>query len=564
MATLTHGRAQRPATLRRRARRSSTGSASPTCEAIEDGRRRPRHRLRLGTDGRAARGRRAVAGRWTAARRPSSFARDGYDAVFLDGEALRDEIKSPIYLGGFWDRDGCAMVDPARLAWGLRRVCLEAGVRLAEGTPVLDLERDGKRVRLRTPAASVSAARVALGTNAFPSLLKRLRLSVIPIYDYALMTEPLDAERRAAIGWRQRQGLGDAGNQFHYYRLTHDDRILWGGYDAVYYYGSRIDAALESRPDIFAKLAGHFFTTFPQLEGVRFTHAWGGVVDTCLRLCVVLRHGARRQGRLLAGLHGHGRGRVSFRGGDDARAPRRRRPDDRVCATCAPDRCPSRPSRCATPPSRARAARTTARTRAVSVAPGSVCSTASASASTPDAAARPVRLDSRREHTTLRCRRPSTTAPSSRSPATSSAAPCGSRASGVASSRPRRTRPETAPATPSAGARRATPSCSARPATSTSTSPTGCTSAPTSSARAREWGPRSSCGRSSPLDGLERMAERRGPVVRRRDGAVDPRLLCGGPARLTQALAIGRAQNGLPAWREPLVVLPRPGSVASR
>ena len=210
----------------------------------------------------------------------------GYDAVFLDGEELREEIESPIYLGGFWDRDGCAMVDPARLAWGLRRACLEAGVRIAEGTPVLDLERDGKRVRLRTPAASVSAARVALGTNAFPPLLKRLRLSIVPVYDYALMTEPLDARRRAAIGWPRRQGLADAGNQFHYYRLTRDDRILWGGYDAVYYYGSRIDAALDSRPEIFEKLAGHFFTTFPQLEGVRFTHAWGGVIDTCSRFCV--------------------------------------------------------------------------------------------------------------------------------------------------------------------------------------------------------------------------------------------------------------------------------------
>jgi glycine/D-amino acid oxidase-like deaminating enzyme len=210
----------------------------------------------------------------------------GYDAVFLDGDELRAEIKSPIYLGGFWDRDGCAMVDPARLAWGLRRACLEAGVRIAEGTPVLDLERDGRRVRLRTPAASVSAARVALGTNAFPPLLKRLRLSIVPVYDYALVTEPLDAARRAAIGWPRRQGLADAGNQFHYYRLTSDDRILWGGYDAVYYYGSRIDAALESRPDVFEKLAGHFFTTFPQLEGVRFTHAWGGVIDTCSRFCV--------------------------------------------------------------------------------------------------------------------------------------------------------------------------------------------------------------------------------------------------------------------------------------
>lgn len=65
-----------------------------------------------------------------------------------------------------------------------------------------------------------------------------------------------------------------------------------------------------------------------------------------------------------------------------------------------------------------------------------------------------------------------------------------------------------------------------------------------------------------PLVGVERMVERRGPVVLRRDGSVDPRLLCGGPARLTQALAIGRAENGLPAWREPLVVLPRPGASA--
>jgi DNA-3-methyladenine glycosylase len=66
-----------------------------------------------------------------------------------------------------------------------------------------------------------------------------------------------------------------------------------------------------------------------------------------------------------------------------------------------------------------------------------------------------------------------------------------------------------------------------------------------------------------PTAGLERMAERRGPVAHRADGTVDPRLLCSGPARLTQALAIGRAQNGLPAWREPLVVLPRPGLSAS-
>ena len=72
---------------------------------------------------------------------------------------------------------------------------------------------------------------------------------------------------------------------FHYYRLTEDRRILWGGWDAVYYRGRRIRAEYEDRPDLYAKLAGHFFTTFPQLEGLRFTHRWAGVIDTCSRFC---------------------------------------------------------------------------------------------------------------------------------------------------------------------------------------------------------------------------------------------------------------------------------------
>jgi DNA-3-methyladenine glycosylase len=62
-----------------------------------------------------------------------------------------------------------------------------------------------------------------------------------------------------------------------------------------------------------------------------------------------------------------------------------------------------------------------------------------------------------------------------------------------------------------------------------------------------------------PLYGLERMTERRGPVALRPDGSTDERLLCSGPARLTQALAIGRPENGLPAWRAPLIVLSRQG-----
>ena len=207
----------------------------------------------------------------------------GGDAVLLDRDEVRAQVDSPTYLGGVWMRDAVAMVDPARLAWGLRAACLRLGVRLFEGSPAGDLRRTDAGVSVRTPAGSVTAARVLLATNAFPSLLRRLRPFTVPVYDYALMTEPLSASQRADLRWQNRQGVGDSGNLFHYYRLTDDDRVLFGGYDAVYSFGGRVDPRHDSRPATAATLAEHFAQTFPQLEGVRFTHAWGGAIDTCTR-----------------------------------------------------------------------------------------------------------------------------------------------------------------------------------------------------------------------------------------------------------------------------------------
>jgi glycine/D-amino acid oxidase-like deaminating enzyme len=220
----------------------------------------------------------------------------GGKATLLDAEQVRAQVNSPTYRGGLWDHDAVALVHPAKLAWGLRAACLSAGVRIYERTPVRSIEDSAGRLELRTPFGSVTAPRVALGTGGFPSPLRRLRNFVIPVYDYALMTEPLSAAQLDAIGWRNRQGVGDSANQFHYYRLTADNRILWGGYDAIYHYGNGVAAELERRPATFAMLAKNFFTTFPQLEGVRFTHSWGGVIDTCSRFCAFF--GTAYSGRL--------------------------------------------------------------------------------------------------------------------------------------------------------------------------------------------------------------------------------------------------------------------------
>jgi glycine/D-amino acid oxidase-like deaminating enzyme len=206
--------------------------------------------------------------------------RYGWQADVLDRDAVRAQVRSPTYLGAVEQRMGVALVDPGALALGLRRAVLALGVRLYERTPVLDPE-------LRTPGGRVRAERVLLATGAYPPLARAIRRLVAPVYDYVLVTEPLSPEQRRAIGWAGGQGIADRGNRFHYYRLTPDGRILFGGFEAVYRFGNRVDDRRLSRdPPTHRLLARHLLETFPALEGIGVTHAWGGAIDTCSRFCV--------------------------------------------------------------------------------------------------------------------------------------------------------------------------------------------------------------------------------------------------------------------------------------
>ena len=201
----------------------------------------------------------------------------------LGRDEVRARIHSPLYEGGIFDPDGTALVDPARLVWGLERACLSLGVTIYENSKVLRLEDVAGRVRVHTPYGAVDAARVALATNVFPSLVRRARKYVVPVFDYQLVTEPLSEAQRESIGWAEREGVSDAGNQFHYYRLTQDGCILWGGYDAIYNFRGKVRRDYEFNAETFATLAAHFLKTFPQLAGIKFTHGWGGAIDTCTR-----------------------------------------------------------------------------------------------------------------------------------------------------------------------------------------------------------------------------------------------------------------------------------------
>jgi glycine/D-amino acid oxidase-like deaminating enzyme len=223
------------------------------------------------------------------------FARFGHEAVLLDREAMQAEVASPLFTGGLWQKTGEWAVDPVKLCDGLARAAADLGVVIFENTGMTGLRKTQAGVDVLTSGGSIAAGKALLATAAFSSPVRAVSSRVIPVYDYVLVSEPLDDAQKKAIGWDNRQGLSDSANRFHYYRQTADGRILWGGYDAIYNFGGKVDPRHYQRDRSFAGLAQRFHAAFPQLRGIRFTHRWGGAIDTCSRFFAFygLTHGGR-------------------------------------------------------------------------------------------------------------------------------------------------------------------------------------------------------------------------------------------------------------------------------
>jgi glycine/D-amino acid oxidase-like deaminating enzyme len=236
----------------------------------------------------------------------------GLTSHLLDAAATRAMTSSATYLAGRYDPDGVAMLDPARLVWGLAEAVERLGGRVHESTRVLEVHDLGGGILVRTPGGNVRADQVVLGTSAFPSPVKRLRPYVVPVWDHVLVTEPLSDRQREAVAWAGRHGIGDSGNLFHYYRLTDDGRLLFGGYDALYYFGNDLTARRARNDQTEQVLARHLVNTFPALDGIQISHTWGGAIDTCSRFSAFW--GLSHSGRVAAvqGFTGLGVGASRF------------------------------------------------------------------------------------------------------------------------------------------------------------------------------------------------------------------------------------------------------------
>ena len=235
----------------------------------------------------------------------------GFDIEYLEGAALREHVASDSFLAGAYDPHPF-VVNPAKLAGGLKTAAEAAGVRIYEQTPVTKLD-DGKPVTLTTPNGSVAARAVVLGMNGYGGAMGFMESRVLPVHTYIVMTEPLSQDELEATGWHKRRtSLETARNFIHYFRLTVDNRILFGGEDADLYYGG----AYRDRNDgMFAALERRFREYFPALRHVRMSHRWGGVLGVTLDMFPTFGAGGDH-GTIFhaAGYSGHGVSLANYAG----------------------------------------------------------------------------------------------------------------------------------------------------------------------------------------------------------------------------------------------------------
>jgi glycine/D-amino acid oxidase-like deaminating enzyme len=197
--------------------------------------------------------------------------------VELEAEAVRARCDSPVFRSGLLQPDN-AILQPARLALGLRRALLERGVRIYESSPIARYA-EGPPVTVETRGGGiVTAERGVLGLGAWASSLPRFRRAIVPRGTYIVVTEPAP-ERLADIGWTGGEGLADWRTALRYFRATPDGRIAFGAASAAAGLGVGLGPRLRYDEGSIVKLVDDFYRFFPSWRDVAIEAAWGGPMD---------------------------------------------------------------------------------------------------------------------------------------------------------------------------------------------------------------------------------------------------------------------------------------------
>ncbi|MGE2729584.1 NAD(P)/FAD-dependent oxidoreductase [Mycolicibacterium vaccae] len=195
--------------------------------------------------------------------------------VEVDGPELRRRTGSQMPLAGATQTDG-ATLQPAILARGLRRVALQMGARIYEGTPMTGLDR-GQPCRVRTSAGCVTADQVVLAIGAWMGSVRELRRAFVPIGSSIIVTEPL-GDRILDRAFAQ-CGFGDQRLSVHHMQVTPEGRLVFGRGGGPLGPAGKVTAPVLYDPKSMRAIVRDMHRWFPEFADAKITHAWSGVVD---------------------------------------------------------------------------------------------------------------------------------------------------------------------------------------------------------------------------------------------------------------------------------------------
>jgi glycine/D-amino acid oxidase-like deaminating enzyme len=213
---------------------------------------------------------------------------------------LREEIGSDIYFGGLVDETSAGL-NPARYVAGLATAAQRAGAAMFDHTPVTDVRRSsngGARFQLSTSKGSLTAREVVLATGAYTTkATPALRGKIIPIGSYIIATEVLEEDLARQLSPKNRM-IYDSRHFLHYYRLTPDRRMLFGGRAAFF---PESESTVRQSAEILRR---GMIQVYPQLRDVNVEFVWGGTLDFALD---VMPHTGQTDGmHYSVGYAGHG------------------------------------------------------------------------------------------------------------------------------------------------------------------------------------------------------------------------------------------------------------------
>lgn len=210
----------------------------------------------------------------------------------LDRDGIAARCASPLFRAAAYYPDA-ATVQPARLAAGLRDRLIAAGVAIHERTPVSTVTERGGEVVVAAAGGTVRAKACVLAAGASLLRFRPLRRALTATSSHMVITEPVP-ELIDELGWRGGECITDSRAMVHYFRTTRDDRIAfgWGGGRIVR--GARLTGRAEVDASLANEVAVHLRRFFPQLEGKRIDHAWGGPIDVSPTHVPVIRSTGER------------------------------------------------------------------------------------------------------------------------------------------------------------------------------------------------------------------------------------------------------------------------------